>query len=79
MGGGGGGAPTKKLILTEGQQGEHHSACYIGIELGFGVVVFLPMVCTLPAGFFFFLVLLLMKIFDNLTVSVMYIRVPQSI
>ena len=51
---GGGGAPTKKK-LTEGQQGEHHSACYIGIELGFGVVFFffLPMVCTLPAGFFF--------------------------
>ena len=51
--GGGGGSDKKKLILTEGQQGEHHSACYIGIELGFGVVVFLPMVCTLPAGFFF--------------------------
>ena len=56
MFGGGGGGSDKKLILTEGQQGEHHSACYLGIELGFGVVgFFLPMVCTLPAGFFFFL------------------------
>ena len=32
----GGGGSDKKLILTEGQQGEHHSACYLGIELGFG-------------------------------------------
>ena len=51
--GGWGGGSDKKLILTEGQQGEHHSACYLGIELGFGVV-FLPMMCTLPAFFVLF-------------------------
>ena len=39
---GGGGGSDKKLILTEGQQGEHHSACYLGIELGFGVGFFCP-------------------------------------
>ena len=54
MWGGGGGAPTKKLILTEGQQGEHHSACYIGIELGFGVVVFFAHGVYTSSGFFFF-------------------------
>ena len=74
--GGGGGAPTKKLILTEGQQGEHHSACYLGIEFGFGVVVFCPWCVHFQRVFF---VLLLMNIFDNLTVPVMYIRVSQSI
>ena len=55
-----GGGLRQKIILTEGQQGEHHSACYLGIELGFGV--FWPMVCTLPAVFVF-VFLLLMDIF----------------
>ena len=50
----GGGGSDKKLILTEGQQGEHHSACYFGIELGFGGF-FWPMVCTLPAVSFCYL------------------------
>ena len=30
-----GGGSDKKLILTEGQQGEQHSACYLGFEFGF--------------------------------------------
>ena len=33
----GGGGLRQKLILTEGRQGEHHSACYLGFELGLGV------------------------------------------